>query len=124
MSILKQTGDGDIDLSTHTAVLSTGGEELAYRMRNRVFSVRGEWFADARVGIPWFDIVFLKNPNVGLIESVFDQALRALPGLATLAVVATFDKAARNLDIAFEATADLGEKITGGLGTPFIVENA
>lgn len=122
MSIFKQTNEGDLDLSTKTLVLVTGGDELAFRMRNRTYTVRGEWFADARQGIPWFELVFIKNPRPGLIESIFDQAYRELPGMGSLQVRATVDSTTRQMSMEVEAVADDGARITGGLGTPFIAE--
>lgn len=122
MSIFRQTGDGDFDLTSGNLVLVDGAEELAYKMRNRVHSVRGEWWGDATVGIPWFELVFIGNPSPGLIRSVFEEALSALPGANEVEVEAVIDSATRELSLTFTSKYDSGETIVGGLGEPFRVE--
>lgn len=83
----------------------------------RLQTIRGEWFLDQGHGIPWFDRVLVKSPNLRAIEAVFRKEIEGVPGvLAVTSLVSSFDRAARTLAIAWTANTDLGE--ISGVTTP------
>lgn len=53
VSVFNQTNDGDLVLTNGQLTLKDGPEECAIRVRNRLFTIRGEWFADTSIGIPY-----------------------------------------------------------------------
>lgn len=125
MSTFAQTADGDLALSaTKNLTIVRGADELAVRARNRTFTVRGEWYQNLVAGIPYFELVWVKDPNVGVIKNVFQQAYSTLPGLAELSKLDTvFRSADRSLSVDIELKALDGSIVTGQGGL-FIVENA
>lgn len=124
MSIFAQTGDGDLQLTDGKLTLVEGPQETAIRMRNRLFSVKGEWFADVSRGIPYFELVFVTNPNLDIIENVLTQAIESLPGVAQVEKMElTLDRRTRDLVVTTETRHEDGALIIGGTGTPFIVES-
>lgn len=41
----------------------------------------GEWFLDESIGVPYFDYIFVMNPNPNLVDSIFKTALLNCPGI-------------------------------------------
>lgn len=92
-------------------------------MRNRLFSVRGEWFADELVGIPYLEFIFVSNPDLGVIKNIYTQAIESIPGVLRVEeLTLDVDKDTRNLAVTMEVRHESGALIVGGSGTPFIVE--
>ena len=83
----------------------------------------GEWFLDKRQGIPYYRIVFVKNPNLTAIRTLFTRVILSVPQIkAVVAIPLQYDPAARTLSLEFQAVGIDGSKITGGIGQPFIVD--
>lgn len=64
---------GDILLTGTNQVRLTESfeEEAAQRLRMRLRRFLGEWVLDANLGIPYRRDVFVKNPDLQVIKSVF-----------------------------------------------------
>lgn len=98
-------------------------EVAALELRNRFLFVKGEYFLDRRQGVPYFDVVFVKNPDVLLIRSLFRKVILSVQNILSIqSLVVTFDNAARKLFFSFQALAANGRIISGGSDLPFIVE--
>lgn len=125
MSTFAQT-DNDLTLTRGQLVLVSGiADAAAIQLRNRFRFVLGEYFLDIRQGIPYFSVVFVKNPNVLLIKQLFRSVIIGTPGVTSvLSLDASYDSTARTLSFSFRARAADGQVITGGSGQPFIVEQS
>lgn len=122
MSTFAQTNDGDLALTNKQLTLVRGGDELAVRMRNRTYTVRGEWYQNTRTGIPYYELVWVKNPRIGIIKSVFQKAYETLPGIKELAKLeVSLNNSTRALAVALEAISEDGSRITSD-GGDFIVD--
>lgn len=123
MSSFAQTNTGDFDLSSgNLVVVQDPGVCTAAKLSNLFGLVLGEWFRDVRIGVPYFQYVFVKNPNLLLIDSLFRKVLLSAPGVSSVTSVnLTYDPAARTLGASFVCVGIGGSSISGGLGQPFIV---
>jgi len=45
----------------------------------------GEWFLDAREGMPWFELILIKNPDLTAVTNIFRDVIVGTPGVATIA---------------------------------------
>ncbi len=72
---------GDLDDTNNELALVDGIESVEQDWRVRMQAIRGEWFLDTRVGIPYFEYVLVKNPINALLRSVFHQASLDTPGI-------------------------------------------
>lgn len=126
MSTFAQETDNDLKLVGGQLVLVTDvAEAAAIQLQNRFRFVKGEYFLDTRQGVPYFDLVFVKNPDVLLIKQLFKTVILGTPGIASIVNLTTvFDSKARKLTFSFRALADNGKIVTGGSGAPFIVERS
>lgn len=104
------------------ASIVTGATEKAQKITNRLRFFEGEWFLDTRLGVPYYRVVLIKNPDLEIVKRLLRRAILSVPGIADVVELAlTLDAATRNLDYEFRAVDDEGVLIEGGSKDPFIV---
>ncbi len=124
MATLAQTTENDLEIvNGQLRIQRDVSEEAAIVLRNKFLLVKGEWFLDTRVGVPYIAYVFVKNPDLLVIRQVFREVILSTQGVKDLLELRLeFDRSLRKLTFTFRAVADNGRIITGGSGQPFIVE--
>ena len=81
-----------------------------------------EWFLDTTQGLPYFKYVFVNNPDLRLIESIFRRVILGTPGIASLDNFSvTFDKGQRTIFPRFVGRLTSGQKFTSDDFGPFLV---
>lgn len=69
----------------------------------------GEWFLDNTIGLPWFQQILVKNPDISKIDALFVNTILGTPGVVNLASYSfTPNFAQRTLKIAFSAVTTSG----------------
>ena len=77
-----------------------GAAAIAQRLRVRLQFFKREWFLDQRQGMPYFEAVLIKNPDLTLVQSLFRRAILATPGVLSIAKFRTnFDRANRTFTL-------------------------
>lgn len=99
-----------------------GQDAITQRLRARLRFFAGEWFLDTRLGVPYFDLVLIKNPRLPIINAIISKVLRTTPGVASVdsVSVAIVDRAKRVGAVNFNATLDDGLVLTAA-DEPFII---
>lgn len=128
MTTIKLTSADDLDLSSGGLQLLTGIDETIQRIRTKLRFVKGEWFLDQRIGMPYLrrdnvltPIVGDKNPNLAAIRAVFARAVRNDPGVVKLdSITATFTATIRALGINWSAIIE-GQDFPTDFSDEFIV---
>ena len=121
---LSPTGDMTFGQSQNNFLVNSSAA-VAQCVKTRLMLFKGEWFRDIRVGIPYFQYVFIQNPNLTLISSLFQQVCEAAPGVAAvLDMQLNYLPRTRELDSQILVQANDGSTIVGGAGAPFIVQIA
>lgn len=111
----------DLDLSTGDLRFVTGADAVAQHLLVRLRLFHGEWFYDLRVGIPYYEQILLKNPNLVAITGIFRQAIASTPGVDELQRIdLDFDRAARTLSLDFTAQLE-GEDVARDFSEVFIL---
>ena len=102
--------DGQITLTPDlkTAV----AQHIAIRLR----MFFGEWFLDTAEGVPYFELILVKNPNLSQISDVFRTVILETPGVAGVDRLALeHDTATRVLTVSdLRIILDDGAMLTGG----------
>lgn len=126
MATLALTEDGDLDFSTGKLVIERDPAKcLASKLRARYRLYLGEWLLDTRLGVPYVQLILVKNPNMTVVRGVLRRVLESTPGVASIdEFTVTYDPRTRSAAFSFRVTTDLGAVITGGSGEPFIVETS
>jgi hypothetical protein len=124
VSAFSQTTTGDLDISTGNLVVNQDvAQNTAAKLNNLFGFALGEWFMDIRLGFPYLQYVFVKNPNMSLLFTLFGKVLRMPPGIKSVDQInIDFDVRGRKLNTSFFATCLTGQQVVGGLGQPFIVQ--
>lgn len=110
----------DLLIRNDNLIIVDGVEAIDQQLRLRLKFFLSEHFLDVRQGIPFYREVFVKNPNLRLLRTVFSDAVRTTPGVVSVdSMDVTVNSATRTLNISFVATTDTGETLTYD---PFILE--
>ncbi|MCK5641951.1 MAG: hypothetical protein KAJ19_14200 [Gammaproteobacteria bacterium] len=101
----------DLDLTNNAASLVDGLDAIHQDWICRLKFIRGEWFLDQRAGIPYFEEVFVKQPNPARLRAIFYEATLTTPGIAEIKAFSLDLSADRILTIDVDAVTDGGESI-------------
>lgn len=98
-------------------------EEVAQRFRVRLQFWKGEWFQDAREGVPYRDKVLTKNPSRQTVIAIFSNIIRTTPGVAALQRLDySLDNATRELSLVWSCLLNDGRVFSSADFGPFLVE--
>lgn len=103
-----------LDPSSHDLVLVDGdlvlGADVAQAVKIRLLFVRGEWFLNRLQGVPYFEQIFVKNPNLSHVSAIFRKTILDTPGVNELTSFSfDFDNATRVFTLTWAADTDEGE---------------
>ena len=106
--------DFELDTLTHDLKLSDGDisvvSSVAQAIKIRLLLVQGEWFRDVSIGVPYYESVFIKPVNTGLLSSVFHDAIVNTLGVNdVISLDVLFDSSTRSVSIEWTADTDEGE---------------
>ena len=125
MSCFLQTPapDNDLDLSSgNLVVISRLADVTAQKLTNKFQFFLGEWFIDVRLGIPYYQSVLVKNPNLSSIGQLFRRVILNTPGVDSITSASlNFISNQRKLNAQFTVKTLDGFILQGGPGSPFIV---
>lgn len=112
--------DSEGDLPDQPYIVE-GEDGILQKLRIRFRFFKAEWFLDTRLGIPYREDIFVKNPNMVLVIYVLRKVVETTPGIAkVLDFTARLEENTRRLFVDFEA-----EMVGGNLlivkQEPFIV---
>jgi hypothetical protein len=98
---------GDLSLPLKEVTDPLGSIAQAVRIRLQFFL--GEWFLDLSVGVPYFEQILIKNPDVRNVQGLIRKEILATPGvLSLLALKLVYDSAGRELTVTYTANTDFG----------------
>jgi hypothetical protein len=91
----------DIDINGTNPIL----QDILQKMRMFL----GEWFLDNTKGVPWFQQIFIKNPDMSKIEAIFIELILSTSGVDSLMDYSfVSDKATRRFEVSFLAQTTRG----------------
>ena len=106
---------GDLKLTDGQIRLTqTTKQAVAQHLRIRLQFFFGEWFLNAREGIPYFERVLIKRPDLGSVAGIFRRVILETPGIVALDSLALdLNAATRILYVqSFSARLDDGAVLT------------
>lgn len=103
-----QTGDLEIS-STGDLQIIAGIDAIRQHLSLRLQFFRGEWFLDTRLGIPYFEEVLRKAPDLVVVQSLLRDAIRSTPGVLEITeFVLDYDGVTRTLSLDFRTLTTEG----------------
>jgi len=82
---------------------------VAQDIRQRLRFFAGEWFLDDDAGVPYYQVVLVKNPNLSTVREVAREAIAGAKGVVSVDSLVLNLTPGRALTINFTATSDLGQ---------------
>lgn len=106
--------DNDLELIDKDFKITTDlSRYVSQKLRIRLSFFLGEWYLNINKGIPYFESVFVKNPNISFIEDLIIFEITTCPGVEELLELnLTVEKSTRELIIDFKARLENGEIIS------------
>lgn len=113
MQIKLDTGTHDLDFTGGNFTLIEGADEIAQKLRVRYQFFKGEWFLDQRVGVPYFQTIFVKGVPETVIRTTMVNVALTTPGVANVEDYEfSLDAVTRAASISFRAILeDLDEPL-------------
>lgn len=95
--------DGDLRVSTK------GDISLTYSIRQAILVrlrwILNEWRLGPEYGFPWFEEVFVKNPNTDRIRQLIRDTILEIPDVKTATVgLVKYDRQKRSIRFSYTAT--------------------
>lgn len=107
-----QLPNGDLDLSKGLQLTTTLAQYVTQKLRQRLRFFLGEWFIDTRLGVPYFQRVFVENPDLALLATLYRDIVIGTTGVASVRdLVLDFDKKTRTLFVSFVAVLQDGDLV-------------
>ena len=108
--------DLQLDAGTHDLVIEGGDVQMidgalrvAQQVKVTLLTFLGEWFLDTDFGVPYFDVVYIKNPNWAAINATFRARIIDVPGVTRITQLdLEYDRAARALAVTFQVETIYG----------------
>lgn len=102
----------DLVLVNNDLQIINEGDALIQKIIIKLKFVFAEWYLDTTKGIKFFDIVFVKNPNINLIESTIKATIVEEEEILSLTEFSSeYNSAQRTLLVNFRAESIYGEII-------------
>lgn len=109
--------DGDI-------VWADNQDAIAQRIKIRLQMFRGEWFADERQGMPWFEDILIKPAQLPTLRAILTEAISTVPGVISVKDVALeLNRETRTLSGRCDVVVPDGEILDVGFEVPFVVNS-
>lgn len=111
-----ETHDLVLDESRNLAFTKTPEEMLAQRLTCKLKAFLGEWYLDRRVGVPYFEEVLVKNPNIAKIRALLLSVVSTDPQVARVLVFdVDFQPGTREFLVNFKVQAHDGTEAEGSI---------
>ena len=74
-------GTHDLQLINGDFLVIDNNERIAQQLRVTLWEWLGEWFLDARDGVPYREYILVKNPNMKHIRQVLTENISKVEGV-------------------------------------------
>jgi hypothetical protein len=101
---IKLDSSHDIAIENDDLVLLDGVDAIGQEVSIRLQFFLGEWFLDARVGLPYYEKILGQKPRISVVTSIFRESILSTPGILTVTdLEIDFTGATRALSVSFFA---------------------
>lgn len=105
----ENTKDLVLTTNKNLKLTSTLTEFVSQKIENLLLFFKEEWFLDYEKGVPYFENVFTKNPDINLINTIFLREIKSISEVEEiLNFETTYTSSTRTYTIDFEVKASDG----------------
>jgi len=84
MDLKLDVATNDVEVLNGDLVLLADDGAVRQRLKQRLLLFLGEWFLDASKGVPYYQYILVKNPNMDLVNSSLKAVVLQTPGILEL----------------------------------------
>ncbi len=108
------TYDFVLDGGFNLRVTTTFTEWLSQKIENKLKTLYGEFFADYTLGIPYYQSILVKNPNITQVNTIFRKAILDIDEVSSISsMTIDFDTSIRKYTISnLVVVSTEGETVT------------
>ena len=100
----------DVSIDSGNMRLIDNKERIAQQLRITLWEWLGEWFLDARDGVPHREYILVKNPNMKHIRQVLSENIMKVDGVNRIDELnLNYDTKNRTLIVTFAVDTDDGQ---------------
>lgn len=74
----------DLDVRAYDLGFAEGTQLVVQRIKQRLWFFLGEWFLNIREGVPYYQQILVKRPQLPTVESIFKRTILQTPGVVQL----------------------------------------
>lgn len=101
----------DLYLKNNDLQLVSGSDHVIQHIKIRLQFFKNEWFLDTTPGVPFFEDIFTKNPNIPNIENIIKAHIIDTPEVEELLEFnSDFNNSTRQYTINFKVRSIYGEE--------------
>ena len=103
-------GTHDLQIVNGDLLVINNKERIAQQLRVTLWEWLGEWFLDARDGVPYREYILVKNPNMKHIRQVLSDNIMKVDGVKRIDELnLKYDPKSRTLIVDFAVDTDEGQ---------------
>ena len=107
--IALSAADHDLIFENGDIMLIDNAERVAQQIKIQLKSFLAEWFLDTTYGVPYFENILVKNPNMSRIRNIFRQKILEVPDVSAVnSLTLSNNRQTRELTIEYEAATPYG----------------
>lgn len=114
MKDIRLQPDGDLAVDTFDLGIVSGADQVSQRLQTRLRSVLGEWYLDPSFGVPYFEEILVKNPDLSRVTAVLNDAVLADPEVLEITSYDVRYEEPRRLFYDFECMSVYGSVTVSG----------
>lgn len=86
--------------------------QVAQNITIRLKLIQGEWFLNTQLGVPWFEKIFVKNPDLSAIDIIIKSVISETPEVTGIVAYSSqILRASRKIKITVIATTIYSENV-------------
>ncbi len=100
----------DLLIEGNELLLVNDVDQIEQNLKIRLKFFSGEWFLDITQGLPFYDTILVKNPNVPNIDNIIKAEIIDTPGVTELlSYDSSYDASLREYVVDFKVRTIFGE---------------
>lgn len=100
----------DLVISGYDLLLVEEIDQVQQNIKIRLLFLYSEWFLNANKGVPYFEQIGIKNPNIALVDSFLKSTIAETPGVSQILEYSSdYSPSARTFSMSFKVLTDFGE---------------